>query len=150
MRLLFHIWHSIIVLVCSESLYCRTSKHLRIFPLFILAVKFLSSLCNHCRCFFFFFSLDESSSSGVGDSGSVVNSALDFVEEKMFCHHCDGKIINCQSDNLQGDHGGLALTLDSGPLWLLHWPRIECQCQVLSDLQCNMKHNQAWKSPCEG
>ena len=35
------------------------------------------------------FSLDESSS-GL-DNGGVVNSALDFVEEKMFCHHCDGK-----------------------------------------------------------
>ena len=36
------------------------------------------------------FSLDESSSS-VGD-GSGVNSALDFVEEKMFCHHCDDSL----------------------------------------------------------
>ena len=34
----------------------------------------------------------DSSSSGVGENGGGSNSALDYVEEKMFCHHCDGEI----------------------------------------------------------
>ena len=40
----------------------------------------------------FLFSLYDSSSSGVGENGGGSNSALDYVEEKMFCHHCDGEI----------------------------------------------------------
>ena len=31
---------------------------------------------------------------------------------------------------LQGDSSGLAVTPDSGPVWLLHRPWIECKCQT--------------------
>jgi len=36
--------------------------------------------------------LYDSSSSGVGENGGGSNSALDYVEEKMFCHHCDDSL----------------------------------------------------------
>ena len=30
--------------------------------------------------------------------------------------------VDINNDIVQGDNGGLALTLDSGPVRLLHWP----------------------------